>query len=113
MEKTELRLQAECFQYHWNAYAQHRYLLFKVKNEGHNRITVARDKATGLIPGVSDMILLIPGGQVVFFEFKTEVGKQSPAQKEWQKKVNGVGFHYFIIRSLAQFKNILSQIYAN
>jgi len=103
---TESRLQMECFVWHWNTYPNQRGLFFKIKNEGTNKITGARDKATGLIAGVADSCLLI-NGTAVFIEFKTETGKQSPKQKEWQFQIEKAGYMYFVVRSLGHFENIL------
>lgn len=66
----------------------------------------AIQKAMGLIPGVSDC-LFIWRGSVYCFEFKTEIGRQSPAQIEWQTKVNGQGINYYLVRSLEEFKKIM------
>jgi len=60
-------------------------------------------KAVGLISGVSDC-LFIWRGSLYCFEFKTEIGRQSQAQIEWQGKVNQQGINYYLIRSLEQFK---------
>jgi hypothetical protein len=40
-------------------------------------------------------------------EFKTEVGKQSPAQIQWQAKVEAQGYKYVVIRSLEEFKKLI------
>ena len=69
-------------------------------------VTGARDKATGLIPGVSDMIMLTPRSGAIFIEFKTEKGKQSEKQKEWQKKIEYYNYKYYIIRKLENFKTL-------
>lgn len=69
----------------------------------------AIQRAMGLIPGVSDC-LFIWQGRVYCFEFKTETGRQSPAQIEWQLKVNKQGINYYLIRSLEQFKKQMEEI---
>ena len=44
---------------------------------------------------------VLPGyGQVV----KTEKGKQSDKQKEFQATVENLGFDYFVVRNLDEFK---------
>lgn len=106
---TESRLQQECFMYHWNKYPEQRGLLFKVRNEGTNKISGARDKATGLVPGVSDMIYLVPFARPLMLEFKTEIGRQSKNQVIWQCKVEAVGYEYFIVRSVEDFIYILKR----
>lgn len=108
--ETEARLMQNCFMHHYNKYPSQRGLLFKVKNEGRNRITGARDKATGLIPGVSDMIYLLPYSRPIFIEFKTEAGRQSPNQKKWQCLVEANGYQYFIIRDLKGFEWLCQEL---
>ena len=107
--QSELRVQQECFVWFNNTYPELRGLLFKVRNEGHNKISGAIDKATGLVPGVSDMILLL-NKTAYLLEFKTEKGRQSDAQKSWMFKVTLEGYDYIIIRSLEQFKGLICQL---
>jgi len=66
-------------------------------------------KAVGLIPGVSDC-LFIWRGTLYCFEFKTEIGRQSPAQIEWQGKVNKQGINYYLVRSFDEFKKQIEEI---
>lgn len=106
---TESRLQQECFTYHWNTYPSQRGLFFRIKNEGTNKISGAMGKATGIIPGVADMCLLV-GKWAYFIEFKTEKGRQSKQQKEWEEKVNNNGCGYSIIRDLNEFKSLLESL---
>lgn len=74
-------------------------------------ISGAKDKATGLIPGVADNCLLLPNGKgPVFFEFKTDIGKQSETQKDWQLLATSHNYLYFIVRSLPQFQSICQEL---
>jgi hypothetical protein len=57
--QSELRLQQECYFWFHNNYPSLRDLFFKIKNEGHNRIIGAIDKATGLVSGVADMYFIV------------------------------------------------------
>ena len=52
--------------------------------------------------GVSDVIAVMPN-RVIFFEFKTEIGKQSEKQKHFQKDIEALGYEYYIIRSESEF----------
>ena len=63
-------------------------------------------KAMGLVAGVSDMTYLSKSGPI-FLEFKTETGKQTTKQKEWQSTVEAAGYRYVIIRSFADFAKSL------
>lgn len=110
MTPTELRIQQSAYIFLHNTYPHLRGLFFRIKNEGTNRITGARDRASGLIPGVADSCLLIPGGKTVFIEFKTDKGKQSVVQLAWQAKVEAAEFSYYVVRSLDEFKFLLKNI---
>jgi hypothetical protein len=109
MDQSEARLQEECYIYFHNTYPHLRGLFFKIKNEGTNKITGARDKATGLVAGVADSCMLVDG-IAIFIEFKTETGKQSPAQKSWQNTIQESGYQYYIIRNLTNFKYLCQNI---
>lgn len=104
--KTELRIQQDCFMWFHNAYPHLRGLFFRIKNENTNRISGAIGKATGIIPGVADSCLLIPHIRACFIEFKTPTGRQSKTQNEWADKVKAEGHLYYIVRSLDEFKNL-------
>jgi hypothetical protein len=65
-------------------------------------------KGMGVVAGVSDMIYLSPLG-VVALEFKTETGRQSEVQKQWQQLVEAAGVTYKIIRSIDDFLNALGK----
>jgi hypothetical protein len=86
-------------------------LFFKIKNEGTNKITGARDRATGVIPGVADTCL-IHEGKAYFFEFKTTTGVQSPVQKSWERTIKTAGAEYYLVRSLELFQILITDIYA-
>ena len=60
-------------------------------------------KATGLVAGVSDLIIIQPN-RCLFVEVKLEKGKQSDKQIEFQNKVEMLGFEYIVVRSLEDFK---------
>jgi hypothetical protein len=110
MNESEARIIQSCYIWHHNSFPEKRGLFFKIKNEGTNAITGMRDKSTGLIPGVADSCLLHEG-KAYFIEFKTEIGKQSDKQKNWQAQIEADGHKYFICRSLDEFKLIVTLVY--
>lgn len=111
---NESKIQAEC--YHWynnNFCLKHhnpRGIMFSVPNElaGANKIAMMQAKAIGLTAGVSDTILILPNGKLIFCEFKDAKGVQSEKQKEFEKQVQAHGFDYILIRTLDDFKNQIS-----
>lgn len=59
------------------------------------------------INGVSDVVA-VKDGVVLFLEVKTEKGRQSDAQKMFEKKLAEKGGRYFVVRSLDDVKGIIS-----
>lgn len=115
--QEESRLQAECYKWCWNTHPETRRLLFHVENErtGSNKIDGARRKAMGLVPGVSDLILLIPRHPYhgMMIEMKTPEGRQSEEQRTWQALVEAQGYRYEVCRSLEQFQIIIEEYLKN
>jgi hypothetical protein len=106
---TEARLQSECYMFFHNNYPHLRGLYFEIFNNSFSACSGAKHKAMGRIPGVGDSCLLLPNGCMpVFFEFKTDAGKQSEVQINWQILITSHGYKYFVIKSVDQFK---SQLY--
>ena len=105
---TENQLQQQIIIWYKNNYQMHgKGLIFSVPNGGSRHILEAKTlKATGQMAGVSDLIILNPNGKTIFVESKIEKGVQSDAQKLFQSKVEALGFEYYIIKSLEQFKQI-------
>lgn len=105
--KTEDNLQAEIFKYYHNKYcnklANPKHAIFSVPNGGTRSVREAMTfKATGLVAGVSDLIVVQPN-RIIFIEVKIAKGVQSDKQKEFEKTVKGLGFEYYIVRSLEDF----------
>lgn len=107
---SESRLQSNCYQWAYNTYPQVRGLFFSVPNGGTRNVREAQTlKATGLTPGIPDMILL-SNATVYGFEFKSLTGRVSPTQIRifdiWKEK--GIYIHY--INNEAIFKIIFDTI---
>jgi hypothetical protein len=79
-----------------------------VPNERNNKKEMMSMIQTGLMSGVSDLILLLPN-KAVFVEVKTDVGRQSDKQKEFEQIVTALGFEYWLVRSLEDFINKLQK----
>lgn len=109
----EDRLQAEIVAYFNNQYClKHhnpRFMIFAIPNGGNrNKIEAMKFKATGLLAGASDLVVILPNF-VAFVELKTDLGIQSEVQKDFANRVDVLGFEYIIIKSLEQFKQWLNK----
>lgn len=88
-------------------YPQYFPVFFSVPNGGNrDAITGAILKAEGAKAGVSDLLLLVPrqGYAALCIEMKKPKGRQSEAQKEFQKNVEKHGNKYVVCYSLDDFK---------
>ncbi len=107
MKKTEARIQSEIVKYFRNKYCTRlnnpKYLIFSVPNERENRSELRKMIGTGLLSGVSDLIIVVPGC-VVFVEVKDDKGKQSEKQLEFESDVKKLGFEYILVRSVDEFQ---------
>lgn len=106
MKQEESRLQQHCVNWFRYQYPKYALLLFAVPNGGfRNEATARRMKAEGVVAGVADLILMLPSAQyhALCIEMKTEKGRQSDKQKEWQAAVEKVGFKYVICHSFQEF----------
>lgn len=59
--------------------------------------------------GFPDRTILLPGGRVVFIEFKTPVGVVSVHQQYWIAKLQGLGFTAGVARSLDEAIELVAQ----
>lgn len=62
-------------------------------------------KGLGMTNGWPDLEIL-HDGTVLFVEFKTRTGRQSEAQKDVQKVLEGLGYVYVICRSVVEFSEL-------
>lgn len=105
--KTESKIQQEIIVFFRNEYQRiGKGLIFSVPNEREGYAQMRKLIQTGLLSGVSDLIVL-QKGKCMFVEIKNEIGKQSDKQKKFQKNVENLGFEYHLVRSLEQFKTII------
>ena len=111
MKQQEHLLQCACvrwFAYQWPEY---RGILFAVPNGGaRSKATAGKLKAEGVVAGVADLLLLVPsrGFHGLCVEMKTEMGRQSPEQKEWQAKAEAAGYKYVVCHSLDEFMETIN-----
>jgi hypothetical protein len=109
MTKTESKIQQEIVMYFNNKYclkhSSPRCSIFSVPNEGKNAKEQMYKKQIGLKSGVSDLIVLMPN-RCVFVECKDATGKQRDTQQDFENTVKALGFEYYVVRSLDEFKII-------
>ncbi len=56
--------------------------------------------------GCSDLIILLPS-KVLFIELKVGYNSQQDNQINFESLVNNLGFEYYVVKSVEQFKSIL------
>lgn len=110
MRHNESRLQEACVRWFRYQYPEFAYMLVSVPNGVVTTETQMRIlKQEGLVVGVSDLLLLVPrhGKGCLCIEMKTEKGRQSEHQKEWQKHTEEAGNLYVVVRSFEQFRQVV------
>jgi hypothetical protein len=85
---SEIQLQAKIFQYFWNNHPKTRGLIFHVPNGGkRNMIEATQLKASGVIPGIPDLMIL-RDGKAYGLELKRDEGKYKVSAD--QIKLHGI-----------------------
>lgn len=106
----EEKIQQDCFLWFHNTFIEERGMLHHNNNNSVNRIAGNRNKAMGVVAGVSDFELILTNGKVAFIEMKTPVGQLSQEQKTFSAKVVQRGHLYFVCRSLDEFKKLVNTL---
>lgn len=106
---SEAKLQQDCFVYFWNSYPELRGTMWMVHNNAKNAFQGAILKAMGMVKGVSDLQWL-HNGKFYAIELKTETGRQSKEQIQWQKGIELQGGTYVVLRSLDEFTNFVQSV---
>ena len=122
MREEEHNIQCACVRWFNFQWPEYRGLLFAVPNGGaRSKATAGKLKAEGVVAGVADLILLVPQwfttwrGQEgckyagLCIEMKTDKGRQSPEQKQWQEMVEAHGYKYAVCHSLDEFMNTINK----
>ena len=119
---SESKIQQEIVKYYRNTYClKHhdpRCMLFSVPNEGRGAQSALLVQ-TGLMAGVSDLVVLhvkqsFPDTYeetiLLFVEVKTDEGRQSPKQKDFEARCRMLCVNYHIVRSLEDFKQVIEKL---
>lgn len=127
MNHEEQKLQMQCVAWFRAQYPQYAMLLTHPINEGGRNTgkTGGIHKAEGTQAGVPDLLLFMPvyNAPLGFdeeqrkeqgmthglgIEFKTAKGKQSQAQKDFERIFRSAGYGYAVIRNFEDFRTLLS-----
>lgn len=109
MRHQEDQLQKACVRWFDYQYNDIRMLLHHSPNGGYrNAVEASKFKSMGTRAGFPDLILLYPSADgthsFLLIELKTEKGRQSDLQKDYEKLINNhTNGKYVIVRSLDQF----------
>lgn len=106
---SELQLQAACYQWAFNTHLALRGCIFSVPNGGTRNIAEAQQlKASGLTPGIPDILIVWP--ELIGCEFKTPTGIISPAQQKihaiWRER----GIRVEIVRTIEEWKKLIGSL---
>lgn len=126
---SEHEIHTGCVKWFRVQYPQYATVLIHPANEGKRSTKVfntkygtrvvctggARLKEEGLVPGVADLLLLVPSAKFhgLCIEMKSATGKQSPMQKKWQEAVEAQGYRYAVCRSLEEFVSVVDNYLRN
>ena len=96
--QSESKIQTQIVQY----LQLKKIFFFSVPNEAAGRSKIAQMQlvAMGLRAGAADLVLFYPAGKVSFMEVKTEKGKQSKRQENFQRRCEDHGLFYGVVRNL-------------
>ena len=106
---SESKIQQEAVMWFRNTFCRvgqtPRCIIFSVPNERSDKFEQMRMVQTGLMSGVSDLVVITPG-KVLFIEVKDDKGRQSDKQKAFEQSLRTLGFEYYLVRNLEEFKKI-------
>lgn len=75
-----------------------------IPNDGKDRKEQMRKLNTGMLPGASDLFIILKNGKVLWVEMKTPDGRQSPTQKKFEEDVKSLGHDYILCFGFDDFK---------
>lgn len=105
MKYEESDLQINCVKMFRLMYPKLKWRLFSIPSGGYrNAITASILKAEGLLPGVSDLVLMIPKNRfgAMFIEIKTTTGRLSDYQVQFIKEMQK-DYYCVVCRTVEHF----------
>ena len=109
---NENQLQQSIYLWYQNTYVinDKRCMILSIPNGGlRDKMTAITLKATGLYKGAADLLVVFRGW-VGFVELKTEVGIQSPSQRQFEAHCIEAGIPYRLVRTLAEFQQLIAEL---
>lgn len=106
MKSREAEIQSACVRWFRYQFPKLAPLLFAVPNGGSRNLFEAKNlKAQGVVPGVADLILLVPssGYASLCIEMKHGKNTQTDLQKQFQEAAEKAGNRYVVCRSVDDF----------
>lgn len=102
---TEDQIQAKIIIHFRNKYQMHGLALIHSTPNGGSRNVLEAKKltATGLLAGVSDLIIKLPNSRFIDVEVKIPTGKQSPNQIKIESFLKNINCNYIVVYSLEDF----------
>lgn len=80
-----------------------------IPNEGKRSKWVGAElKRQGLLPGAADSLIFLPGGRIICFELKSESGRMTDGQSDFQALCEACQTPYFVVRTLAEIEHHLA-----
>ena len=109
--QREHDIQCACVAWFRLCYRRSGYLIASIVNEGARSPRLgAGYKDAGLLPGIADLVVILDRGAVVWVELKTAKGRQSPAQRSFQRAVELLGHTYLLCRGFDEFRAAVGKI---
>lgn len=116
MKKYEHKLQCSCVKWFKMQYKKYKLNLFAVPN-GAKRDVISANYYTseGLTAGVADLFLSVPNNEYhgLFIEMKSNNGRQTESQKDFQTVVEAQNYRYELINSFADFMLLIEEYLEN
>lgn len=107
---AEASFQAKCIFWAHNERPETEDHIWAINNNSKNKREGAKNKALGVIAGVSDLQMFWKN-QLYCLEMKTVTGSLSKAQKKWRAKMESHGaIYYKINEDFELFKSIIDKI---
>ena len=109
---SERQIQIQCVSWFRQRYPEASGVFFSVPNGGARNAWTAKNlRDEGALADAPDLLLLIPrhGYASLCIEMKTRTGRQSDAQKEFQRAAEGEGNRYVVCRSFDEFRKVIEE----